>query len=206
TANGGPTAGAFLAGGVEDDIDKRLASVWISGAQYFCGDFNEVGIQVAGIPLLEDCGNFCWLHARAVAQQLVSLADNLHVSVLNAIVNHLDKVPRAIRSNVGHTWNPVDDSRDGFEDRAQGLPGLCRTTWHDRWAIQRAFFATGNASADEVTIALCHLLFAADGVRVQRIAAVDDDVAIIHRVCQLLDNSIGRSARLNHDDGLAGAL
>src|SRR5699024_8912011 len=54
TANGGPTAGAFLAGGVEDDIDKRLASVWISGAQYFCGDFNEVGIQVAGIPLLED--------------------------------------------------------------------------------------------------------------------------------------------------------
>src|SRR5699024_1865748 len=81
-----------------------------------------------------------------------------------------------------------------------------RSTRHDGWAIEGTFFTTGDTSADEVTVALCHVLFATNGVGVEGIAAVDDDVAIFHCISELVDNRVGRRTGLHHDDGLAGAL
>ena len=54
--------------------------------------------------------------------------------------------------------------------------------------------------------ALGHFLFPANGIRKQRIAAIDDDVAVIHGIGKLINDRIGGLACLHHDDGLAGAL
>ena len=121
-------------------------------------------------------------------------------------MDHFDEVAGAIRANVGHARGAIDLGGDGFQDGAQGLPGLGRPTGHDGRAVQGAFLAAGNASADEVLAALGHFLFAANGIRKQRIAAIDDDVAVIHGIGKLIDDRIGGLARLHHDDGLAGAL
>jgi hypothetical protein len=74
------------------------------------------------------------------------------------------------------------------------------TKWHDRRALQRALLAAGDARADEVQAPFPHRLLAADRVGVERVAAVDDDVALFHRVGELLDDGVGRVARLDHDD------
>ena len=137
--------------------------------------------------------------AEAVAQQLVGLADELHVGVLDAVVHHLDEVAGAVGADVGAAGHAVDVRGDLLEQRAQRLVGLGGAARHDRRAVQRAFLAAGDAGADEVQAALAHRLLAADGVGVERVAAVDDDVAFFHRVGELVDDGVGGVAGLDHD-------
>ena len=47
-------------------------------------------------------------------------------------------------------------------------------------------------------------MFASDGVGVQGIAAVDDDVAVIHGIGELVNDGVGGVSCLDHDDGAAG--
>ncbi len=64
--------------------------------------------------------------AQPVAQQLVGLADELHVGVLDAVVHHLHEVAGAVRADVGAAGHAVDVGGDLLEQRAQRLVGLGR--------------------------------------------------------------------------------
>ena len=141
-----------------------------------------------------------------VAQQLVGLADELHVGVLDAVVHHLDEVAGAVGPDVGAARHAVDVRGDLLEQRAQRLVGLGRAAGHDRRAVERALLAAGDAGADEVQAALADRLLAADGVGVERVAAVDDDVAFLHRVGELVDDRVGGVAGLDHDQHPARLL
>ena len=138
-------------------------------------------------------------HAEPVAQQLVGLADQLHVGVLDAVVHHLHEVARPVGADVRAARHTVDVRGDLLQQRAERLVGLGRTAGHDRRPVERALLAAGDARADEVQAALAHRLLAADGVGVERVAAVDDDVAFFHRVGELVDDGVGRVAGLDHD-------
>ncbi len=83
---------------------------------------------------------------------------------------------------------------------------LGRPARHDRRPVQRPFLAAGDAGADEVQTPLAHRLLAANRVGVERVAAVDDDVAFLHGVGQLLDDRVGRVTGLDHDDHAARLL
>ncbi len=137
--------------------------------------------------------------AEPVAQQLIGLADQLHVRVLDAVVHHLHEVARTVGADVGAARHAVDVRGDLLEQRAQRLVGLGGAAGHDRRTVERALLAAGDAGADEVQATLAHRLLAADGVGVERIAAVDDDVAVFHRVGEFVDHGVGRVARLDHD-------
>ena len=52
-----PAAGALLAGGVEDDLDHRLAGLGVLGFENLAGDLDEVGFQPPLVPLGEDVGH-----------------------------------------------------------------------------------------------------------------------------------------------------
>ena len=112
----------------------------------------------------------------------------------------LTKWPGAVGPDVGAARHAVDVRGDLLEQRAQRLVRLGRTAGHDRRPVERALLAAGNAGADEVQAALAHRLLAADGVGVERVAAVDDDVAFFHGVGELVDDGVGRVAGLDHDD------
>ena len=170
------------------------------------GDFNEVGIKVAGIPFAEYLCDLGRLHACAIAQQLIGLADDLHIGVLDAIVDHLDKMAGAVWTNVGYTRSAVHVGGDGLKNRAEGLPRLLGAAGHDGRTVERTLLAAGDSGADEVLAAGGYVLLAANGVSEQRIAAVDDDIAIIHGLSQLIDDGIGGLASLDHNDCLAWAL
>ena len=170
-----------------------LASVWRSTSR---GDLDQEAVQVALVPLGEHVGDLRRGQAEPVAQQLVGLADQLHVGVLDAVVHHLHEVPRAVGPDVRAARHAVDVRGDLLEQRAERLVGLGGTAGHDRRAVQRALLAAGDARADEVQATLAHRLLAADGVGVERVAAVDDDVAFLHRVGELVDDGVGRVAGL----------
>src|SRR5699024_1802998 len=141
-----------------------------------------------------------WAQTRPVAQQVISLADDLHIRVLDAIVHHLDEVARAIRADVRTARLTINLRGDGLQQRAQGVISLGGATRHDRRPVQGALLATGDSGADEVQAARGDLLFAADRVRVQGVAAIDDDVARVHELSELLDHGVRGGAGLHHDE------
>ena len=55
--DGGPLAGALLAGGVEDLVDHRLAVVILLGED-LGRDLDEIAVEFALVPLGEDLGEF----------------------------------------------------------------------------------------------------------------------------------------------------
>ncbi len=93
--DGGPLAGALLAGGVEDQVDDCFA-VFVFVAEDVAGDFDQVGIEFALVPLAEDLVHLLVGQAEALLHHLVGLADHLHVAVLDAVVDHLDEMARAV--------------------------------------------------------------------------------------------------------------
>ena len=200
----GPAASAFLAGGVDNEVDEGFASFGVHLGEYFGRDADEVGVKVAGIPGAENLGDFGGGHAGAIAEELIGLPDNLHVGVFDAVVYHFDEVAGTVGADVGDAGDTVDVGGDGFEEGPEGFPGFFWAAGHDGWPVEGALLAAGDAGANEVEAAIGYFLFASDGVGVQGIAAVDDDVTVVHGVGELVNDSVGGVPCLDHDDGAAG--
>ena len=66
------------------------------------------------------------VEADAVAQQVVGLGDQLHVGVLDAVVDHLHVVARAVGADVGAARLAVDLGGDRGEDLLDLAVGLAR--------------------------------------------------------------------------------
>ena len=92
----GPDAGALRARLVEDDVDERLAGLGVDLAQHLGGDLDQVALELARVPLGEDVGDLGRGLAGAAADEVVRLGDELHVGVLDAVVDHLDEVAGAV--------------------------------------------------------------------------------------------------------------
>ena len=172
-----PAAGALLAGGVHDDVDERLAGLGVHVAEDLGGDFDQEGGEVALVPLCEDLRLLGRFDARAGAQQVEGFADDLHVGVFDAVVDHLDEVAGAVGADPGAAGLAVDVGGDLFQQRAEGVVGLLRAAGHDRGAVEGTLLAAGDADADEVQVLLGERGFAAAGVLIVGVAGVDDDVA-----------------------------
>ena len=50
----GPLAGPLLAGGVEDQVDHRLAGLGVVEAEDVAGDLDQVAVERPGVPAGED--------------------------------------------------------------------------------------------------------------------------------------------------------
>ncbi len=77
---------------------------------------------------------------------------------------------------------------------------------HDRGAEARAFFAAGDAGADEEDAFLGQVLGAAVGVGEEGVAAVDDDVARFKIRQHVVDHLVDSVAGLDHQHDAARAL
>ena len=174
--------------------------------QHFGGDFNQIRVQFGLVPLFEHIADLSGVHAEPAVHEIVAFRNELHVRVFDAVVDHLDEVAGTVLADMRDARFAFGDSRDGLEDRAEGLPGFLGAAGHEGRAVERAFLAAGHAAADEVKTASANLLLAADGVLEVGVATVDDDVARFHGVGELVDHRVGRGARLNHDDRGARTL
>ena len=193
-----PLARALLAGGVENLVDDRLA-VFVLFGKDLAGDFDQVTVQLALVPLGKDLVQLIGVKAKPALQQVVGLADQLHIAVLDAVVNHLDVVAGAVFAHPVAAGRSVFDlGGDGLEDGFHVRPCGRIAAGHDGWAEARALFAAGDAGADKQN-AFCGQIFgAAIGVGKQRVTAVDDDVARFKIGQHMVDRLVNGVARLDH--------
>ena len=108
-------------------------------------DLDEERVEGAFIPLLEDLADFGGVHAECLAHEVVGLGDDLHVGVLDAVVDHLHEMAGAVLTNVGAAGNAVHVCRDLFEHRAKAVVARLRAAGHDRRSVEGALFAAGHA-------------------------------------------------------------
>ena len=197
----GPFARAFLTGGIEDFFNQRFA-VFVFVAQNRGGDFNQVRIQLGFVPLVEDLVHFVIRQAQTVFHELVRFANQLHIAVFDAVVHHFDEMARAV------TADPVAArlalrrfGGDGLENGFDGRPCGFVSAGHDRRAVTRAFFATGNARTDKADAFCRQLVCAAGGIRIVGVAAVNNDVAFIQKWNKLFDKIVhNRTGAHHHHD------
>src|SRR5208283_1440929 len=206
--NGGqqrPFTRPFLAGLVQDHVHQRLAGFAVFLGKDVGGDLDQETVQVAPVPGAEHLVQLLVGEPSDLLEDGVGFADELHVPVLDPVVHHLDVMASAVRAHVAATGLVIDLGGNLLEDGRYDFPGAVRTARHERRAFERAFLPAGDAHAQVVKPQLGHFLLATLRVSVQRVAAIDDDVALLQLGNQLLDDRIDRSAGLDHDHDLARA-
>lgn len=105
------------------------------------------------------------------------LADELHVTVLNTVVNHLDVVTSTLVTDPLTAGLAIRLGGDALEDILDVRPGLGVTTGHDRGTVTGTLLTTGDTSSDVADTLGGKVLGAAVGVGVVGVTTVDDDVA-----------------------------
>ena len=201
-----PFTRSLLSGGVKNLVNDRLAVVALI-AKNIAGDFDEVGVEHAFVPVGQSLVHLLVGHAEAFLHYLVGFADHLHVAILDAIVHHLDEMTRAVFAD------PLAAGFAGFgvggyflKDGFHGVPSLGRTAGHDGRAEQRAFLATGDAGADVEQTFAFDIFSAADRVGIVAVATVDNDVAFFEVGDDLFDERVHRGAGLHEHHYLARAF
>src|SRR5208337_2087015 len=115
--------------------------------------------------------------AKRLVQDLVSFGNELHVTVLNAVVDHLHEVAGTIGPDVGDTRARIALRGNGLKDGSQVAIGFSGASGHQRRTMAGALFATGNAHSEEADHGLAGVEFTPNGVLEVGITAVDYDVA-----------------------------
>ena len=146
-------------------------------------------------------------HAETFLHELVGLADELHIAILDAVVGHLDVVAGAVLAHPVATRSAVIHlGGNRLEDFLDQGPGLVAAAGHDGRAVTRAFLAAGDAGADEEHSLTLQVLGSPDGVREVGVAAVDDEVASLEMGQHRLDEIVHCLPGLDHEHDLAGPL
>jgi len=134
-----------------------------------------------------------------VAQQVIALGDQLHVGVLDAVVDHLDVMTGAVGADVGAARRPVDVGGDRLEDRLDRLVvGLTVAAGHDARPVQRALLTARDPDTEEVDPLLGQGGMAALRVSEVAVAAVDQDVPAAQVGGEVVDHGVGRVTCLDH--------
>ena len=158
------------------------------------GDLHQVPVQFAFVPNSIDILQFVIRQSETALHQIVGLRNELHDRVLDAVVNHLYKVPGRSRTEPGHARFPVDFRRGCLQDGTNPLVGLVRSAGHDARSMTCAFFATRDTHAEELDAFRRQVAGAHIGVFEVGVAGVDDEIALVQVRQQILDDRIHRSA------------
>ena len=199
----GPFACAFLTCGIKDFFDQRFA-VFISVTQNRGSNFNQIRIQFGFVPLVEDLVHFIIRQAQTVFHELVRFANQLHITVFDAVVHHFDEMACAVAADpVAAGFALRGFGGNGLEDRFDGGPCGFVAAGHDGRAVTRAFFATGYARADKADAFRGQLVCTAGGIRIVGITAVNNDVAFVQKRNELFDKIVNNRASANHHHDFA---
>ena len=112
-----PKTGSFLSGFIEDYVDERLAGFRIFFAENLRSDFDEVTLERASIPLRENIIQLLRRETEHILEDCISFANQLHVAILDSVVNHFHVMPGAVRPHVSATRLAIHLRGDFAENR-----------------------------------------------------------------------------------------
>src|SRR5262249_46646642 len=134
------------------------------------------------------------------------LGDELHVAVLDAVVDHLHVMAGAAGAHVVHAGPVVDLGGDFGQHRGQVLVRTARAAGHERRAVARALLAARDAHSHVPQAGGFVLTGAALGVGEVLVAAVYHQVAGFETGAQRGKRVVDGCARLYHKNNAARAL
>ena len=164
-----PFAGAFCAGFVHDFVDEPAVAVFVLYREDVARDFDEVAIELAAVPFGKDVVQLIVREAERFFHHEVGFADELHIAVFDAVVDHLHIMAGAAWADplaAGDVVLGTNFRCDRLKDRLHGRPGCRAAAGHHAGAFERAFFAARDARADVQQAFGFHFLGAALGIGV----------------------------------------
>jgi len=85
---------------IEDHVNQRPAGVFIYPGENLSGDFNQIGFQLPLIPALENFTDLGGRHTQKLPHEEIGLTDQLHITVLDAVMYCLDEMACSPRSQI----------------------------------------------------------------------------------------------------------
>ena len=197
-----PFPGAFLAGGIKDEVDEVSTGFAILNGEDVASDFDEVAFEFAFVPFAEHVMEFLVGESNAVFEDVVGFADELHIAVFDAVVDHFDIVSGTGFPDpfaAGDIVVGANFGADFLEHIFDVRPCFGVSTGHDAGAFEGSFFAAGDTGADEAKAFCGELFVSAVGIDVVGVATVDDDVAFGEERLELIDDGVNGGPGLYHD-------
>lgn len=137
---------------------------------------------------------------------MTDLANELHITILDTVVNHLDVVTGTLVTDPVAAWLVVALGRDALEDVLDWGPGSLVTTGHHGGTIAGTLLATGNTGADKVEALGLEVPGPPVGVGEVRVSTVNDDVSGLEQRQKGLDPVVDGLASLHEKHHAARLL
>jgi hypothetical protein len=111
-------------------LDQRRA-ISVLELENVAGDLNEVRVELALVPLGEDVTDLIGGQVKGILQDLVGLADHLHITILDSVVDHLNVVTSASLTDPVTAGLAIDLGSNSLEDGLDMGPIV-----NKRWKIK----------------------------------------------------------------------
>lgn len=105
----------YLASGVLDVLDQSRA-ISVLKLKDVAGDLDQVRVELALVPLGKDVAKLVGSESEGLLEDVVGLADHLHVAVFDSVVDHLDVVTSASLADPVATGLAIDLGSNRLED------------------------------------------------------------------------------------------
>ena len=180
--NRGPFSGSFLASGIQD-----LFHQWSVGSiiekENISGDLDQIRVKYAFVPLVKDCTHFLRCESQSSFHHVIRLydgqpnprevdsshsyfADELHVTIFNSVVYHLDVMPSSFVTHPVAARLIVGFGSNGLENVLDVWPGFFISTWHQAGTVSSSFFSSRDSRSHEPDPFFPKVLGSTIGVRV----------------------------------------
>lgn len=203
--DGGPLSGTLLASSVGDLLNERSSGAVVV-LEDVSGDLNEEGVEDTVVPLGENVSNLLVGEASTSLHEVVGLTNELHVTVLNTVVNHLDEVAGTSVTDPVTAGLAISLGRDILEDLLDVGPGLLVSTGHDGGTVSGTLLSSGDTGTNKEDSLLVELLVSSVGVGEVRVTTVDDDIALLEVGEELLNERVDGLAGLDEENDSSGSL
>src|SRR5438876_1107074 len=117
------------------------------------------------------------MNSNRFPEKSTHFANQLHVTIFNTIVNHLDIVTGTLITNPVAACLTITLCSNTLENIFDERPCLFITTRHQTGSIPSSFFSTRYTSADESNFFPSEVLGSTVGIREMRVATINDDVS-----------------------------
>jgi len=201
-----PPAGTLLPGTVEYPPHAQL-TIRITNTQDPRSDIDEVGRKHPFVPTVEGIRDFFLGQLQRLIHQRPGLGDQLHITVLDPVMHHLDVMPGTALAHPAATGLAILRARGNrLEDLLDHGPGVGIASRHEGRPVPGTLLAAGYPHAEKTYSPPAQLRITSLGIPVEGIAPVHDYVPRLEMWQQAGDDLVHHGAGGNHEQDDARGL
>lgn len=134
------------------------------------------------------------------------LTDQLHVTILDTVVDHLDVVAGTLITDPVAASLTFALGGNALEDILNERPGLLVTTGHERGTVTGTLLTTRDTATDEADALLGKVLGTAVAVGEVGVTTINDDIALLKVGQERLNELVDGLSSHNQEHDTAGTL